>query len=245
MSVNPTLVPSFRFPNNISDSEVHPEVRKAIKSTFQALTDIYSAIPKLKAQIDAKNGMTTTSGGSTVAISPANTTVVPGDTPAVAHEWIDAYNAVTGASHRSQPAFSDISGIAAAAQIGTGTPSANQYVDGGTGAWTTLPGGGATKVPHVVTGSRSLGGSFQNTSGVDMVVSGYATTSGGGTDALQALIGTVSPSQQTWADDFTATLSSGRAGFEFYVPNGYFYELSVIPGAGGAITGLGLWVEFF
>jgi hypothetical protein len=53
MPVNPGLVPSFRFPNNISDQEVHPEVRKAIKSAFQAFTDIYSAIPQLKSQIDA------------------------------------------------------------------------------------------------------------------------------------------------------------------------------------------------
>lgn len=139
MSTNPALIPSFRFPNNISDSEVHPEVRKAIKSTFQALTDIYSAIPKLKAQIDAKNGTTTTSGSSTVAVSPANPTVVPGNTPAVAHEWINAYNALTGTFTQTQPAFSDISGVATTGQIGTGTPAAGKYVDGSAGAWTALP----------------------------------------------------------------------------------------------------------
>lgn len=116
MPVNPALVPSFRFPNNISDQEVHPEVRKAIKSTFQALTDIYSAIPKLKAQIDAK----TTSSSATVVSSgpPPNTpTVLPGNTPAVTSQWLNSYDSSNGMFGQSQPAFSDISGQITSAQL--------------------------------------------------------------------------------------------------------------------------------
>lgn len=104
---------------------------------------------------------------------------------------------------------------------------------------------GGTKLPHTVTGSRTLGSIYQNTNGVDMYVSGYCTTSGGGTGALQAVIGTVTPTDVIWANDYTATLSSGHAGFDFYVPDGYFYELNVPGGYGSAVTGVGLWVEFW
>jgi hypothetical protein len=57
------------------------------------------------------------------------------------HEWLASYDQATGNFTQSQPAFSDISGTAAKSQIGTGTPLAGEYVDGGTGAWTPLPGG--------------------------------------------------------------------------------------------------------
>ena len=67
--------------------------------------------------------------------------IVPVNTPAVLHQWLKSYNAATGAFTQTQPAFTDISGTATTAQIGTGTPSAGEYVDGGTGAWTALPGG--------------------------------------------------------------------------------------------------------
>lgn len=39
----------------------------------------------------------------------------------------------------AQLGFSDLSGTASTSQIGTETPAAGKYVDGGTGAWTTLP----------------------------------------------------------------------------------------------------------
>ena len=65
--------------------------------------------------------------------------IVPQSIGPVAHEWLNSYNATTGLFTESQPAFSDVSGIATTGQIGTGTPAAGKYVDGGTGAWTALP----------------------------------------------------------------------------------------------------------
>jgi len=44
--------------------------------------------------------------------------VPPLNTPAVAHEWIDAYDSSTGIFTQTQPAFSDISGEIAVAQVG-------------------------------------------------------------------------------------------------------------------------------
>ena len=66
---------------------------------------------------------------------------VPQNTPAVLHQWLKSYNSSTGAFTQTQPAFTDVSGVATTAQIGTGSPSAGEYVDGGTGAWTALPAG--------------------------------------------------------------------------------------------------------
>lgn len=67
--------------------------------------------------------------------------VAPQNVPAVANEFLTAYNSSTGAFSQARPSFPNINGTAATNQIGTGTPSAGEYVDGGTGAWTALPGG--------------------------------------------------------------------------------------------------------
>jgi len=65
--------------------------------------------------------------------------IVPINTPGVTHQWIASYNSATGIFTLAQPAFTDISGTASTAQIGTGTPAAGKYVDGAAGAWTALP----------------------------------------------------------------------------------------------------------
>lgn len=192
MSVNPNLVPSFRFPNHISDAEVHPEVRKAIKSTFQALTDIYSAIPKLKAQIDAKTN-TTTSVASVAGSAPNNPTGIPGNTPPVAHEWIDSFDSSSGMFHQSQPAFTDISGVATTAQIGTGTPAAGKYVDGAAGAWTALPVVPATLAAvtgkYVVSYNAGTGAlSLSTATGISATIVTAALTVGG-TQGSQTFVG--------------------------------------------------------
>jgi hypothetical protein len=45
--------------------------------------------------------------------------VVPQNTPAVAHEWINAYNANSGTFSQTQPAFTDLSGNLATSQLPT------------------------------------------------------------------------------------------------------------------------------
>jgi len=51
--------------------------------------------------------------------------VPPQDTPAVTHEWINAYNAATGAFTQTQPAVGDVTGAAPLASPAlTGTPTA-------------------------------------------------------------------------------------------------------------------------
>jgi hypothetical protein len=45
------------------------------------------------------------------------------NTPSVIHQWISAYNSITGVFSLSQPAFSDISGIVASSQLPNPTTS--------------------------------------------------------------------------------------------------------------------------
>jgi 6-phosphogluconolactonase (cycloisomerase 2 family) len=65
--------------------------------------------------------------------------------------------------------FTDITGTATKAQIGTGTPTAGYYVDGGTGAWTAVPTGG----------SVSLGSLTAGTLGVTLALGTQSVTSQG------------------------------------------------------------------
>lgn len=110
--------------------------------------------------------------------------IVPVGNAGTAHQWIAAYNAATGAFTLSQPSFSDVSGVASTAQIGTGTPSAGKYVDGGTGAWTALPTSPATIAPvagEFLTGYDAATGNFSQATpaGLSVTITTAALTSGG------------------------------------------------------------------
>lgn len=92
----------------------------------------------------------------------------------------------------------------------------------------------------VVTGSRTFGTTFHNTSGSALLATGYGTTSGSSTGSITCNVGSGSPSQVIWSNQVTATVSSGHAGFECPVPNGFFYSVTVT----GAVSSTpGLWVE--
>lgn len=75
----------------------------------------------------------TTAGGAVTS-----GVIASGDIPSLAASIITSGTFST-AQIPSLPASIITSGTFAVAQIGTGTPSAGKYVDGGTGAWTTLP----------------------------------------------------------------------------------------------------------
>jgi hypothetical protein len=54
----------------------------------------------------------------------------------------------------THPAADVVSGVLATARLGSGTPAAGTYVDGGTGAWTTLPAGGGGAAPSFVSQAK-------------------------------------------------------------------------------------------
>lgn len=110
--------------------------------------------------------------------------IVPATFDAIAHEFLVSYDATTGIFSASTVGFSDLTGIAATDQIGTGTPSAGKYVDGGTGAWTALPTVPATKAPvagEYLTGYNAATGAFSvsATPGISVTITTAALTGGG------------------------------------------------------------------
>ncbi len=95
--------------------------------------------------------------------------IVPLSFSVISHEFLTSYDATTGEFSSSTIGFSDLTGIATTAQIGTGTPSAGEYVDGATGAWTALPvaalsgttaamGGSAMTVGQTITATATVTG---------------------------------------------------------------------------------------
>ncbi len=143
----------------------------------------------------------TINGGATLAVLPtyfalaafdgtnwfaATLPIVPVGFGVISHEFLTAYNAATGAFTAAQPAFTDVSGVATTAQIGTGSPAASKYVDGGTGAWTALP---APTLPATIapvageylTGYDATTGNFSQSTpaGISVTITTAALTGGG------------------------------------------------------------------
>jgi hypothetical protein len=85
------------------------------------------------------------------------------------------------------------SGTLATARIGSGTPAASKYVDGGTGAWTTLPSGGS-------------GDWFATLTNAEVSITGATTLTSAAFDHLHTCSGTTA--------NYTVTLPavSGNAG---------------------------------
>jgi hypothetical protein len=90
---------------------------------------------------DARQKIVAAIGNLNVVVNGLRGSVAVQSFPAIPHEFLISYNSSTGMFTAEQPHFSDLLGIATTSQIGTGTPEAGDYVDGGTGAWTPLPSG--------------------------------------------------------------------------------------------------------
>ena len=85
--------------------------------TISAIRDISAYVPfatNSTVGLVKPDGTTISLNLTTGAISVK---VPPLDTPAVAHEWLDSYDAATGSFGQSQPEFADILGIASYGQI--------------------------------------------------------------------------------------------------------------------------------
>ena len=112
--------------------------------------------------------------------------VAPANTPAIAHEWLYSYDATTGLFGQSQPAFSDISGVAAPGQLPVATLTSFGAVepDGTTIAITAgvirvaVPPLNTPAVAHEwVTGYNAATGAFGQTQPDFSDISGQISTS--------------------------------------------------------------------
>jgi hypothetical protein len=169
--------------------------------------------------------------------------MTPLNTPAISHEWLNSYNSTTGAFTQTQPAFTDISGIAQVAQGGTGTATPSLVAGTNvtiTGSWpdqtiNASGGGGATPVfsrAIFTAAQRPLGSVFQNTSAFPLIVmyvdSGTLAAAKGFTDA------SATPTTQVWG--LQSFSGSGFQPAAFVVMPGNFYKIT------GAT--FGAWSEF-
>lgn len=137
--VSTTLVPNL-------NSALHGGLA-APSSAILGLTD--SQAPTNKTINVSTNSIVETTPSAGKYLRDNGTSFQPSSVAAAGAGGCGANNFVTGANDNAaptcaQPAFSNLSGTATTAQIGTGTPAGSKYVDGGTGAWTALPAGGPT-----------------------------------------------------------------------------------------------------
>lgn len=95
-----------------------------------------------------------------------------------------------------------------------------------------------------VTSSRSLGTTFQNTSGAPMMVQGFLITMGGGSDGnVNCQNGPTGGLGNTpFSNNYGATDAGGSAGFNFTVPAGWFYQCNASGGFLATLSG-GKWYE--
>lgn len=142
------------------------------------------------------------------------------NTPAILHEWFNAYNSVTGLFSQTQPAFTDISGIASVAQGGTGTSTPSLVAGSNvtiTGSWpnqtVAATGGGSGTITGVTAGTGLSGGG--SSGAVTLAIANTAVTAGSYTNAnvtvnaqgqvTAAANGSVSGGYPSVSDSYTNT----------------------------------------
>jgi hypothetical protein len=147
--------------------------------------------------------------------------VPPQNTPAVAHEWLNSYNAATGAFGQTQPAYSDISGTPV---LPANTPSTTHQFftayNAATGAFTaaqptysdisgtpTLPSNAPATASKWVNSYTASTGVFTETQPAFTDISGTATAAQ--VPALSALSGQITTSQLP-ASGLSVTITTAK-----------------------------------
>ncbi len=84
----------------------------------------------------------------------------------------------------------------------------------------------ATTQSGDLSGSRSYGSTYQNTSGLKMWVTTYGATGGSGTSEMTCLDGPSSPTITLAASQQNATASGANSGITCLIPDTYFYRIN-------------------
>jgi hypothetical protein len=119
--------------------------------------------------------------------------VSPQNTPSIVHEWINAYDSATGVFSQTQPDFSDISGIAAVVQGGTGTTTPSLVAGTGISVSGSFP-----DQTVAISNTAVIAGSFTNTNLTvnaqgQITAASNGSSSGGVTQIVAGTNVTISP----------------------------------------------------
>jgi hypothetical protein len=145
------------------------------------------------------------------------------------------WTAIPCANGSGQLVPSQISGTMSTSQIGTGTPGAGKYVDGGTGAWTALPSSGGSTVRVAYGGCSGIA-----TSSATLVLwglGGYSNMTCTNSQNANDVLGLLMPSSGTLSNltvrcNTTGVNSSSGVFRILDTPSGTAF------GGGGTATGL-------
>jgi fibronectin-binding autotransporter adhesin len=97
-----------------------------------------------------------------------------------------------------------------------------------------------TATRNDVTGSRSFGTTYTNSSGGVMYVTGYGNTRGSAVGSVACFVN----GDADFANTATATIDGGACGFSFVVPSGGTYQIQANTLASDTgVTGVGKWIE--
>lgn len=98
-----------------------------------------------------------------------------------------------------------------------------------------------TATRNDVTGSRSFGTTYTNSSSGVMYVTGYGNMQGNDIGSVQCFVN----GDGDFASTATASINNGACGFSFVVPSGATYEIlaNTLAQSGHGVTGVGKWIE--
>ena len=151
--------------------------------------------------------------------------------PTIYYQTIQA----NGSSQTQQPKLNLLNGTNVTVSCVNNSGASSTDCTIASSATATIPGTVAD-----VTGSRSIGSTYQNTSGSLMIVSGFGSTTGSAWAAVTCTIGPSSPTLAVYAAQYGATTDTEPAGFFCAVPNNYFYSVTT---TGTATFSLTKWIE--
>lgn len=137
------LVPSFRFPNHIPSEAGHPTVVRALRDSYRAFTDIYSAFPVLKQQMDETTATVNSIKSTGTTFSPTSSSApvsaAASGLGGINNQSAQVAYATTTQDNGTLVRFNDASAVAVSLNSGINAPYIIYLANYGAGTVTVTP----------------------------------------------------------------------------------------------------------